>query len=122
MSYTRVLPRDLFNESKLLKCLGQLVLILHDGVDRRRRAAPAITFEMVNEDLGFDIQQDESTGDLSCDNLLFQFRGEELQFHSAYNSKELYPLYCEIDGTEYPVFNDDGSFTAQFLEALESAL
>lgn len=29
--YQRVLPRDLFNESKLLKCIGQLVLLIHDG-------------------------------------------------------------------------------------------
>lgn len=30
-SYRRVLPRDLFNEAKLLKCLGQLSLMIHDG-------------------------------------------------------------------------------------------
>ena len=33
MSYTRETPRDLFNESKLLKCLGQLSLIIHNTVD-----------------------------------------------------------------------------------------
>ncbi len=29
--YTRVIPRDLFNEAKLLKCIGRLVLLIHDG-------------------------------------------------------------------------------------------
>ena len=29
--YERVIPRDLFNEAKLLKCVGLLVLKIHDG-------------------------------------------------------------------------------------------
>lgn len=29
--YQRVIPRDLFNEAKLLKCLGRLSLFIHDG-------------------------------------------------------------------------------------------
>ena len=28
--YTRVLPRDLFNEAKLMKCMGLLTLLIHD--------------------------------------------------------------------------------------------
>jgi hypothetical protein len=32
IEYNRVIPRDLFNESKLLKCFGQLALLMHDGV------------------------------------------------------------------------------------------
>ena len=30
MSYARVIPRDLFNEANLLKCLGKVALILMD--------------------------------------------------------------------------------------------
>ena len=30
--YKRVLPRDLFNEAKLLKCLGRLCLLIEDDM------------------------------------------------------------------------------------------
>lgn len=30
-NYQRVIPRDLFNESKLLKCIGRLILKIHDN-------------------------------------------------------------------------------------------
>ena len=29
-NYKRVLPRDLFNEAKLLKCVGKIVLLIED--------------------------------------------------------------------------------------------
>lgn len=33
MTYQREIPRDLFNEANLLKCLGQISLIAHDRPD-----------------------------------------------------------------------------------------
>ena len=54
MTYRRVLPRDLFNEAKLLKCLGQLALIIHDGQDSAGQTVQGLLFMHVDEmDLGF---------------------------------------------------------------------
>jgi hypothetical protein len=110
MPYLRVVPRDLFNESKLLKCLGQLALLVHQGQDNgrlqiRHRRARA----------GFLIDQDESSGDLVCSNLIVKVKdGDLLRLGSSYNSKAPYPLHFEARDESGPVFNDDGSFSDEF--------
>lgn len=108
MSYTRVIPRDLFNEAKLLKCLGQLALLIHDG------KAGNLKVKHRRPDKGFVVHQDPSSGGLYCYNLRFTLNKVEVEVATNYNSKAPYPLgYCFND--EYgEVFNDDGSFTDEF--------
>jgi hypothetical protein len=109
MSYARVLPRDLFNEAKLLKCLGRLTLLIHDA-----DGATPLRFEHVDEESGFIIEQDESSGDLFCRNLGFFVGDYELSLFSKYNSKEAYPLYfMEVDDSGF-IFDDDGEFSIEF--------
>lgn len=115
MSYSRVIPRDLFNESKLLKCLGQVALILHDYEGRY-----PVALDHTDEDQGFVIDQNESTGDLYCTNLrLIRHNGEEITLSSQYNSKSTYPLWFEAnDGQDCgEVFDDNGQFTREFVAA-----
>ena len=124
--YTRVIPRDLFNEAKLLKCLGQLSLIIHNGVDEAYFSVPSgLTLEhelgMGPHESGFLIDQHESSGDIYCTNLFLRADGETIRVHSSLNSKEPYPLCFEDDeGGEGSVFDNDGTFSVEFIDFLES--
>ncbi len=117
MSYLRVIPRDLFNEAKLLKCLGQLALIIHDGV----RAPRGLSLEHENPEDGFQIEQNESSGVLYCENLSCASNGRGIELSIPYNSKEAYPLrFWTGDDTEGYVFDDTGALADEFREALNA--
>ncbi len=115
MSYLRVIPRDLFNEAKLLKCLGQLALIIHDGV----RVPRGLSLDHENEEDGFRIDQDSNTGALYCENLTCYCSGRMIGLRSPYNSKDAFPLQFnvgdEIDGR---VFDESGALSDDFRSAL----
>lgn len=114
MSYFRVIPRDLFNESKLLKCVGQLLLKAHDG-------SLAVTYKHENPESGFRIVQDRDDGGLEIANLQIAVGGVVRRFCSWYNSRSAYPLFVEGDeGELLPVFDDTGEFSAEFLELAET--
>lgn len=113
MSYQRVIPRDLFNEAKLLKCLGQLALLIHEGFN-----IPAgLTLRHSRPEKGFIIDQDDSSGGLYCRNLSLRVHGRKLTLQSCYNSKSPYPL-CYDDGADEggTVFNDDGTLSEEFVD------
>ncbi len=117
MSYLRVIPRDLFNEAKLLKCLGRLALILHDGVGVPR----GLTIQHDDtETKGFQIEQDESTGALYCANLECTFRHRLIGLHAPYNSKDAYPLKFILGDEEGDVFTVGGTLSSEFLKLLNS--
>ena len=113
-AYTRVLPRDLFNESKLLKCLGQLSLLAHDG------HVPLDVTHIYVTDIGkgFDIRQYDHDGSLYCRNLHFYTKKRRrcLLLTASLNSREPYPLLFVRDAwVEDAVFHDDGTLTDEFL-------
>lgn len=119
MTYYRTLPRDLFNESKLLKCWGQLCLKIHDG-----QAPIGLTFDFVDSRINyFSVGQDED-GMLFIRNLWLQLDSEYLlTVGTQYNSKDNYPMICIDDN--YPdngerVFDEQGEFTEEFLAYIES--
>ena len=107
MTYQRVIPRDLFNEAKLLKCLGQLSLIAHDGLH------PELSLEVKHHSERFDIEQRPQCGGLYA-NVRVWAGDTPLVVYSAYNSKSPFPLLCETDDGEINVFEDDGSLTEDF--------
>jgi hypothetical protein len=114
MSYTRVIPRDFFNESKLLKCMGQLALKILD------REAP---YGLEIQDSGdrFLVEQDPSDGGLYVDNYRIIIHGKSYRVKTTYNSKSPFPLILEdIDFSELYVFEKDGSFTGGFLAFCEN--
>lgn len=113
MSYPRVIPRDLFNEAKLLKCLGQLALLIHDGVGVPR----GLTLKHDEEaETGFQIEQDDSTGALYCANIALYCGGRFIGLRAPYNSKDAFPLLFILDDDEGAVFNDDGTFSEEFMQ------
>lgn len=110
MSYYRIIPRDLFNEAKLLKCLGQISLMLNDYPGRW-----PLTLEHENPEEGFQIEQDDTSGSIYCRSLSLILRDEQqISLQSPLNSRATYPLQfgdqCEN------VFNEDGAFSEAFLK------
>ena len=136
--YDRELPRDLFNEAKLLKCLGQLSLVIHDGIDSRKQPTPPGLQLIHNRHFaddglpvrGFVIRQDQATGDIFAANVRCVAgstltNARELLLYTPVNSRAPYPLVAEIDDDDsdaLDVFNDDGSLSADFLWALGGAI
>lgn len=116
MSYFRIIPRDLFNESKLLKCLGQLSLIIHDGVG----VPAALTLNHTAEEEGFYINQDQSSGALYCANLELSYFEREIGLSIPYNSKDAYPLSYSIDNEAGRVLTDDGKLSSDFMGTLKA--
>jgi hypothetical protein len=117
------MPRDLFNEAKLLKCLGRLTLLIHDGLAgplRVRHRAPS---------RGFKIARYDGDGGLYVVNLAFYAkrgprRREPVHVKSVLNSRAAYPLVFSSrsvrrgdpwDGAaEADVFTDAGGLSAEF--------
>lgn len=114
MPYERVIPRDFFNESKLLKCLGQISLLVHDGYINAQ-------FEEEETNTGFQIDLDLNNGYLYCQNYtLFTNNGTPVQIGTAYNSKEPFPLYFYDEENEYLLaLTNDGKPTPEFTKYLE---
>lgn len=119
--YHRVIPRDLFNEAKLLKCLGQLALIIHDGRDSKgQKAPPSLTIEHNDEAYpGFNIGQNPFSGDLYCSNIVVSVKGNPINLVSAYNNKRPFPLIWETEDDSDFVFNDDGTLSEWFLSKID---
>ena len=114
--YRRVVPRDLFNESKLLKCVGQLALLIHDGRDSDGKQTPPC-LKVEHEGNEFRIDQRQADGGLYVIGLKFKVKSLVLDLYSAYNCKEAYPLICMTeDYEEIEVFHGDGTLTDEFCE------
>jgi hypothetical protein len=119
MSYQLVIPRDLFNHAKVLKCYGQLGLAILDGVLKGVSTPEGLSIEQEDSEAGFNIEQNRDSGALYVSNLEVYYQGSLLDLEVPYNSKEVYPLmYVEEDDSGY-VFLEDGSFSSSFLEYLE---
>ncbi len=109
--HNRVIPRDFFNEAKLLKCMGVLALsvldnTMPDGID------------ILIEESGqpFDIVLDEMWGLLIVSNYRVSINDEEYMVGTTYNSKEAFPFVVVVEDTEYEVFNEQGKFSHEFIE------
>lgn len=108
MTYTRIIPRDLFNDANLLKCLGKL------WIELENRFPGVFVTEYVEG--GFDIRQYESTGETYCDNVFLMVRGDVIKPTRPMNSRDPWPLYVTDPETfdEISVFEDDGKLTDEF--------
>lgn len=114
-SYTRVVPRDFFNESKLLKCMGFLALrILNSELPE------GITIEIEESGDAFDIGMTQD-GSLTVLNYPVTINGEDVTMKTTINAKDNFPFFCEIDYTEYLVFDDQGNFDKEFIERFKNS-
>lgn len=104
--YKRVLPRDLFNEAKLLKCLGRLCLLIEDDMCK-------LEYDHDDEFAeGFVIGQLQECGGIYPLNLRFYTpAGDEFVCNSPLNSRRAYSLVFTYKGEECYVFDDDNTGT-----------
>lgn len=99
----RVLPRDAFNDGNLLKCIGQLTLLIEDG------KIDGLTYEYDGEP--FDIRMDESDGSTYVANLTFMTEtGWTIPHRRNLNSRHRFPIIFVIDGEDYYPLNENGKF------------
>lgn len=110
--YERVLPRDLFNEANLLKCLGRLFLLCDD-------APKDCTLVHTYSDRPFHVSQDDATGAITCVNIYMYIGDERILFWRPLNSREPWPLYIEYDDECISVFDDNGNLTPEFKEVIK---
>jgi len=111
-----VLPRDLFNHAKVLKCYGQLALKIHDY----GYYSDLVSLSLFGNT--FNIEQNEGSGDLYISNLkLFTKQGREIELDCKYNSREFFTMFYYLEHPDEDiedycgeVFNRDGSFSDEF--------
>lgn len=108
--YKRVVPRDLFNEAKLLKCLGVLSLMVLDGKIEGLRA--------YHDGKPFTIGQHSAGYLTTTEGVCFRrWDSEEtLWLGQDVNSRSNYPLFCydENECDEIRVFDEEGNVTEEF--------
>ena len=110
-----MIPRDLFNEAKLLKCLGRLSLEAEKYGDDQLR----VWLDKPGE--GFPVGKHDCSGEIFCDNVRIRAGGVNLVTSSPLNSRLNYPLtFMGSDGEENYVFEDDGAFTEEFLAVMNA--
>lgn len=126
MTYKRVIPRDLFNEASLLKCLGRIYILLETGTHNARLdyavdEGDYREAEQYGEPApGWNICQNESTGGIYADNVILWIGGKIAYLERPLNSRQDWPLWLErLDGEELEepveVFDKAGNFSPEML-------
>lgn len=115
MSYQRVIPRDLFNEASLLKCLGRLWIVLDNLHEVNHKAK----LKQKDDFADFCTQQDPSDGSIFSENVKFYICGKFRHLYRPLNSRDAWPLWLNLDGREIEVFDDAGNPTNEFLKAIK---
>lgn len=104
-NYKRVIPRDLFNEAKLLKCVAFISLLIHD------EKIKGLNVNHEYSSKGFEIIQDDSDGSISIENLhFFDGNGTPAYFSTTMNDKSNFPLVLDYKGEQYFPFNEEGKY------------
>jgi len=100
----RVLPRDAFNDANLLKCIGQLTLLIEDGM------IEGLGYEYDGKP--FYIRQDVSDGSTFVENIrFFHVKSGKTFYHSRpMNSRGAYPIIFTIGEDVYYPLNEQGKF------------
>jgi len=93
-SYKRVLPRDAFKDAKLLKCIGQLTLL----IENKAACVEGLTFDYDGE--AFDIQQDDSDGSTYVSNIQFFVNKKPVRMRGALNSRDAWPIVMQAQDTD----------------------
>ena len=107
MSYLRVIPRDLFNESKLLKCLARLY------IESEHQPEGAIAFR--HDGGAFQIEQDGSDGSIFVANVRVIVNGCRVDVYTTLNARGELPMYFTFNDDIDRVFDDEGRLTKEFL-------
>ena len=109
-TYHRIIPRDFFNEGKLLTCLGLLSLRI---INSQLPHNCEITIDESGKP--FDIQAGDD-GSLFVSNYATLLNDREVCFKIMQNNRSKYPLDCSYQNTDYRVFTEEGDWDDEFLE------
>lgn len=111
--YTRVIPRDLFNEASLLKCLGRLWIVT-EGYNN---------FLMLHTGQDFKVYQNMEDGSIYVSNITVFINNTSYNHYRPLNARDDWPLYllarADMDADAIPVFDDDGNLSAEMQALLE---
>lgn len=108
-TYLRVMPRDLFNESNLLKCWGFLVLECMDGI------YPELSYDDISG--RFIVERDDTVYGFYLSNVSLYINGVPFRPFVPVNSRDKNPFYIESEETEWEslrIIDDNGKLTAEF--------
>ncbi len=116
MTYSRVIPRDLFNEGNLLTCLGRLSIKLGERKDHRAGLSEGAGQRLL-------IEQDPADGSISVVNLAFGVGGKAWRLFRPLNARDPWPLWArdgDVEGEfeDYRVFDFDGELSPEFWIAI----
>lgn len=109
MNYTRIIPRDLFNEAALLRDLGKLACLDQDIRTTVRNLVVEFTGKPGEP---FDIAQDTDSGAIRCANVEVRIMGYEVPIFRPLNSRHESALYAELP--------EAGTWEAQEVEVFGS--
>lgn len=111
--YKRVIPRDFFNESKLLKCMGFLALRILDN-----EVPEGINIKISENGNPFKISHYAMWDILYVSNYAIEINGQDYICGTTINSKEPFPFYCivEDEQIEVEIFDSNGNFSTDFIE------
>lgn len=110
-NYERVIPRDFFNEAKLLKCMGRLALLILDGF-----IPDGMDINVWESGGPFEIVQDQD-GNLSVKNYPVIIGGKTVYCYTLCNNQSPYPFCALIGDEEIRIFDAEGNFTEEFKSA-----
>lgn len=111
MSYIRVIPRDLFNEAKLLKCLGRLYI----EAEHQPEGKVEVAFAYEHSHSRFDIQQEPSDGSIYVSNVHVTVNSKRVHVYTGLNARSDWPMYASLNDETVAVFDDNGHLTPEFL-------
>lgn len=115
--YELILPRDLFIQSKLLKCLGRLSLLIHDC------CLPQIVSQELEETTNRFLIELSPDNTVYCTNYEVYVGAIPLDLYINYGCRSAYPLlvvaYVASDPDPRYVFDDEGNFTQEFLALIK---
>ena len=109
----KVYPRDLFNDSNLLKCAGQLALHNHNN-----QLPKGWSLEIPEP---YQIEQDDSSGGTYIIGMRLTDGNRLISFERPLNSREAWPLVASehYNYIDVEVFDEQGEFDQEFLKLLE---
>lgn len=115
MTYNRVIPRDLFNEANLLKCLGRLWCLLDETRGHNARLGNA---DSEHSGDAFIIEQDPSDGAIYVSNLPFTIGRIHFTLFVPLNNRNPWPLWLHHSEDDIRVFTEDGFLSSEFVQLI----
>lgn len=122
LNYKRVMPRDLFAEGNLLKCLGGVAIALERWQGEYPQYSELVELEHESDTEPFAIGQCQITGEHYGSNIYLRAADEIIRFGRPMYSRDTLPLVADINEMEMQAFvnteEQNYVFSEEFSEKL----